>query len=43
MFDNTVEENVNTHDMHKKFNKRRMHNIKEDLKELNRIEEVKEP
>ena len=42
MFDNTVEENVNIHDMHKRFNKQRMHYIKEDLKELNRIKETKE-
>ena len=32
MFDNTVEENVNIHDMRKNFNKQRMHHIKEILK-----------
>ena len=42
MFDNTVEENVNIYDMHKRY-KERMHHIKIDLKELNRVEEVKEP
>ena len=43
MFDNTVEENMYEDNLQKKIEKTSMYNIKEDLKELNCIEEIKEP